>query len=186
MKLSRSILFLIIAALFAFASISFAQGKSKAAPNSNAVLEKKIMTTIENLPNYGVFDHISFALTDDGTVTLSGKVLSLGTTSIAKKAVSKLPGVTKVVSNIENLTSNPGDDHIRHQLLRTLAPQAVIGGMLQEPNPSVRLIVENGRVSLEGWVANKGQKDTFFVLASGVPGVFKVTNDLRVGKPDKV
>lgn len=186
MKLSKPILFLTIASLFAFASITSAQDNSKAPANSTAMLEKKIMKTIENLPNYGVFDHISLALTDNGAVTLSGKVLSLGTTSLAKTAVSKLPGVTSVVNNIENLTSNPGDDHIRHQLIRTLAPQPVIGGLLREPNPSVRLIVQNGRVSLEGWVANKSDKDTFFVLASGVPGVFKVTNDLRVGKPDKV
>ncbi|MBX3283038.1 MAG: BON domain-containing protein [Acidobacteria bacterium] len=186
MKLSRSVLFLTIAALFAFASISFAQDNSKAAAGSSAMLEKKIMKTIENLPNYGVFDHISFALNDNGAVTLSGKVLSLGTSSLAKKAVEKLPGVTSVVNNIQDLNSNAADDHIRIQMLRTLAPQPVIGGLLQEPNPSVRIIVENGRVSLEGWVANKSQKDTIYILASGVPGVFKVTNDLRVGKPFSV
>ncbi|KXK00768.1 MAG: transport-associated protein [Acidobacteria bacterium OLB17] len=182
MKLSKTILFLTIAALFAFAGSTFAQNNSKTAAGSATALEKKIMRTIENLPNYGVFDHISFALNDSGQVTLSGKVLSLGTSSIAKKAVEKLPGVTGVVNNIENLSNNASDDHIRHRMLATLAPQPVIGGLFQEPNPSVRIIVEHGRVSLEGWVANQGQKDTIYVLASGVPGVFKVTNDLRVGK----
>ncbi|HMU35142.1 MAG TPA: BON domain-containing protein [Pyrinomonadaceae bacterium] len=186
MKLSKSVLFLTIAALLAFASVTFAQTKSTAPANSTAMLEKKIMRTIDNLPNYGVFDHIAFALNDSGTVTLSGKVLSLGTSSLAKKAVAKIAGVTNVVNNIQDLNSNAADDHIRRQMLRTLGPQPVIGGLLQEPNPSVRIIVENGKVSLEGWVANKSQKDTIYILASGVPGVFKVTNDLRVGKPENV
>ena len=101
-------------------------------------------------------------------------------------AVAKIAGVTNVVNNIQDLNSNAADDHIRRQMLRTLGPQPVIGGLLQEPNPSVRIIVENGKVSLEGWVANKSQKDTIYILASGVPGVFKVTNDLRVGKPESV
>jgi osmotically-inducible protein OsmY len=47
-------------------------------------------------------------------------------------------------------------------------------------NPSVRLIVDRGNVSLEGYVANRGDYNTMNVLAHGVPGVFSVTNNLVI------
>ena len=40
--------------------------------------------------------------------------------------------------------------------------------------------MQNGNVTLEGVVINKMDKDIAGLRANGVPGVFKVTNDLQV------
>jgi osmotically-inducible protein OsmY len=40
--------------------------------------------------------------------------------------------------------------------------------------------VENGHVTLEGYVNNRGTANTMNILANGVPGVFSVTNNLVV------
>jgi osmotically-inducible protein OsmY len=40
--------------------------------------------------------------------------------------------------------------------------------------------VDNGKVTLEGVVANQGDKDLANVRANGVSGVFSVVNNLRV------
>ena len=46
----------------------------------------------------------------------------------------------------------------------------------------MRIIVANGRVSLEGYVANKSDADLANILAKGVFGVFDVQNNLIVDK----
>ena len=47
--------------------------------------------------------------------------------------------------------------------------------------PSIRIIVENGHVTLEGVVNNQTDRNVAEIRANSVPGVFSVTNDLRVG-----
>jgi len=46
--------------------------------------------------------------------------------------------------------------------------------------PSIHIIVDNGHVTLVGVVNNQADKDTANIRANTVPGVFSVTNDLRV------
>jgi osmotically-inducible protein OsmY len=44
----------------------------------------------------------------------------------------------------------------------------------------VRIIVENGRLTLVGKVPNEGDSRTMGILAKGISGVFSVTNNLEV------
>jgi hyperosmotically inducible protein len=46
--------------------------------------------------------------------------------------------------------------------------------------PPVHIIVKNGNVTLEGVVANQMDKQIAYMRANSVPGVFSVTNNLRV------
>ena len=46
--------------------------------------------------------------------------------------------------------------------------------------PSIHIIVNGGRVTLEGVVANQADKNIVNVRANGVPGVFAVQNNLAV------
>jgi hyperosmotically inducible protein len=45
--------------------------------------------------------------------------------------------------------------------------------------------VKNGHVDLEGVVRTQTDKDTAFVRANGVAGVFSVDNNLQVEQPRK-
>lgn len=173
MKTIRA-LFLVIIAILGVSVIGF--GQSSRAPRS---IEQQIFKKIANLPNYGVFDHISFQL-NGGTVVLTGKVLSLGTKSQAANVVRTIDGVTSVENNIQSLNSGGYDDAIRYRLLREFS-RNVSGVWLGEPDPSVRIIVENGRVTLEGYVSNSGTSNMLNIIANTVPGVFQVTNNLKVG-----
>jgi len=47
-------------------------------------------------------------------------------------------------------------------------------------NPSIHIIVNNGHVTLEGVVDGEMDKTVANMLANQVPGVFSVTNNLRV------
>jgi osmotically-inducible protein OsmY len=92
------------------------------------------------------------------------------------------PGIENVVNNIENLSPSSFDSSIRRRTFVTLARSPGISGYLQEPNPSVRIIVDGGHVTLEGYVNNESTADSMYVLARGVTGTFSVTNNLKIGK----
>lgn len=184
MKTFRNFLIIAIAILgFSFVDAN-AQGYSRANQQPQSAIERKVFKKIMGLPYYGVFDHIAFKV-EGGTVTLYGSVVSLGTRKSAENAVRKIEGVDEVVNNIQNLPPSGFDNRIRYQLLRTYANTPALPGYLREPNPSVRIIVNNGHVTLEGYVNNSGTKNLMEMLANGTPGVFSVTNNLSTEKTSR-
>jgi len=178
MKYIRSFLIL----TFAFLSLLAFEAKAQ---TPQTVLEQKIFKKIIGLPYYGVFDHISYEV-NGTTVTLYGKVASLGTKRDAERAVKRIDGVETVINNIKELPPSSFDNAIRRQIVREFYNR---GGSLyrylREPNPSIRVIVENGRVTLEGYVSNKGDANLANILANSVSGVFSVKNNLVIGRADR-
>ncbi len=170
-------------AIFAF-SVVGVSAQTYTNVRSTQGIERQVFKKILTLPYYGVFDHIAFKI-DGSTVTLYGKVNSLGTRKSAERVVAKIPGVQNVVNNIENLPPSSFDNSIRRGLVRDFSRR---GGSLyrylQEPNPSMRLIVDRGHVTLEGYVSNRSDANLANILAHGVNGVFSVKNNLVVGKQD--
>ncbi len=134
------------------------------------------------LPYYSIFDDLAFRI-DGTTVTLEGAVVRPVLKSDAEGVVKHIEGVTQVVNNIEVLPPSPMDDRIRMAEAHAIYGYATIGDRYgYRALPSIHIIVKNGNVTLEGVVANQGDKDLINVRANGVPGVFKVTNNLLVEK----
>lgn len=179
MKILRNFLVLSFAILaFSTAGVS-AQNFSDA--KSPRTLEQKVFKKLIGLPYYGVFDHIAYQV-NGSTVTLYGKVNNAVNKRDAENAVERIAGVQRVVNKIEILPPSPFDNSIRRQLVREFVRTGGIYRYLREPNPSVRLIVDRGRVTLEGVVATRGDSNLFNILANGVPNVFNVQNNLIVEK----
>lgn len=166
---------------FAVTLISVVTVNAQTNISSLSPLEKKVRKEILTLPYYGLFDHISFKV-DGGTVTLYGKTTSLGTMKSAERAVSRIPGVIEVVNNIDELPPSSYDDRIRRQVVGEFVRSSGLYPYISGVNPSVRIIVENGRITLEGYVANKGTSNLMYLLANRVPGTFSVINNLIVEK----
>jgi hyperosmotically inducible protein len=131
------------------------------------------------LPYYSVFDDFQFTV-DNGTVTLLGDVTRPVLKSDAANVVKRIPGVTSVVNNIKILPLSPFDNRIRVATYRSIFGYAGLYRYAMGTNPSIRIIVENGHVTLKGVVANQGDKNIANIRANGVPGVFSVTNELLV------
>ena len=150
--------------------------------SGNDNIEHQVFRKILTLPYYGIFDNITFKV-DGSTVHLYGKVYSLGLKDTAARSVSKIKGVQNVVNNIEMLPPSPFDDSIRRKVVRTFVRNGgSLSRYLNEPQPSVRIIVDRGRVSLEGFVSSRGDFDLATILVKGVSGVFNVENNLIVDK----
>ena len=169
-------------ALFIFSSLVlglFVAGIHAQGPPTTAI-EQQVYKKIVNLPRYSVFDSINYEVKGN-TVILSGKVYSIGTKNDAASEVKHVPGVERVVNQIEQLPASPFDDRIRVSLLRQFE-RGGLGRYLSEMRPDMRIIVENGRVTLEGFVSSKSDRDRANIYASGVNGVFGVQNNLIVGR----
>ena len=98
----------------------------------------------------------------------------------AEESISDISGVGRVVNDIKVLPLSPSDDRLRSRILQTLSNQ---GGSLYRyflgANPSIHIIVANGRVSLEGYADNRGDANRGAILLAAFPGL-AVTNNLKV------
>lgn len=139
---------------------------------------KKVRHELVTLPYFGVFDNLAYKVEGD-TVTLYGQVVRPSTRSDAERRVAKIKGVEHVVNNIEVLPLSSFDDSVRINTYRALARTGSLYRYLMGTNPSIRIIVNRGHLTLEGVVANQADKNLAYVVARGVPGAFSVTNNLR-------
>ena len=167
--------------------VSFSLGPSRAIagtvtePNVSSIANQ-VHHELAMLPWYGVFDNLEYQV--NGTeVTLTGQVISehAVTKDDAAKFVSSIPGVTKVVNNIEVLPPSPFDNQIRRAEFRTVFSHGDLGRYTMGAIPPVHIIVKGGHVTLEGVVMNQMDKNMAGIFANTVPGVFSVQNNLRVG-----
>jgi hyperosmotically inducible protein len=135
------------------------------------------------LPYYSLFDNLGFTV-QGRTVTLTGELVSRDavTKSDAENVVKHIEGVEKVVNNIQILPPSPMDDQIRERVFETMVRTPPLSKYFWEAAPSIHIIVHNGNVTLEGYVLNEGDKTIAGITANGIPGTFKVTNNLRVVK----
>ena len=146
---------------------------------SAGALPEKVRHELVMLPYYTLFDDLSFKV-DGGTVTLLGDVVNPVLKSDAGRVVKRIEGVTQVVNNIRVLPLSPFDNRIRRAEYRAIFGYAGLYRYAMGALPSIHIIVDNGHVTLEGVVANQGDKNIAGIRANGVPGVFSVTNNLQV------
>ncbi|HYL10967.1 MAG TPA: BON domain-containing protein [Candidatus Acidoferrales bacterium] len=145
------------------------------------LLQKEVRHELVMLPYLSMFDNLEYRV-EGRTVTLSGQVVRPVMKSDAEGAVKRIKGVAKVVNKIEVLPLSPFDDRIRFAERRAIFSYPALQRYALGTLPSIRIIVERGNVTLEGMVASEADRDAAFVRANGVPGVFSVTNNLRVEK----
>jgi hyperosmotically inducible protein len=172
------------ALLAAAAGFSYQKDKDKAPP-SGARSEDRITREVRHelvmLPYYGVFDNLAYRV-DGGIVTLMGQVTRPTLKSDAGKAVFRIEGVDKVDNQIQVLPLSPVDDRTRLAVYRAIYGHPGLDRYALQAVPPIHIIVENGKVTLEGVVSTQSDKDMANIRANGVGGVFSVVNNLRVEK----
>lgn len=151
-----------------------------AGDESESRIAQKVRHELLMLPYYGVFDDLAFRV-DSNTVTLLGAVTKPTLKSDAERVVKKVEGVNRVINEVEVLPLSGMDDQIRMAEFRAIYGDPSISTRYAYRSITpIHIIVKNGHVTLEGVVANQGDKDLINIRANGVPNVFSVTNNLRV------
>lgn len=174
----KSLIFTLIAVIAITTSGAFAASPVKNDTPQLSNIEKKVRKELISASWDGVFDNLAFEV-NGRTVTLYGQVYRPITRSRAEKFVKGVNGIEQVINKIEVLPLSGFDDRIRSQAVRSVNDTAGLYRYLLGTNPSLRIIVRNGHVTLEGMVSNETDKRLAFFAVNSIPGVFTVTNNLR-------
>jgi len=171
MRASHVTLALVLASVLCFADHKNATGYDR--------FVKEIRHELVMLPYYGVFDNLAYKV-DGYNVTLMGQVTRPTLKSDSERVVKSIEGVEKVTNNIEVLPVSPNDDRVRMAAYRAIYGHTALNRYALNAVPPIHIIVKNGNISLEGVVANEGDKNIAGIQANSVPGAFSVTNNLVV------
>jgi hyperosmotically inducible periplasmic protein len=148
----------------------------------DSLVEAKLVKAISyDRIGYGTtpFNAISVQV-EDGTATLSGDAYGPVDAASALALVANTPGVKNVVNEVRVDPLSPMDDRSRIQLFRTIYGFPTLSKYAMDPVKPIRISVQNGNVTLYGVVDSQMDKDVAGIRANSVPGIFKVTNDLKV------
>jgi hyperosmotically inducible protein len=173
------LLVVFLSLLFLATVTSVAQNATQDQSKPQDRIAREVRHELLMLPYFGVFDNLAFKV-DGGTVTLMGQVVRPSLKSDAENAVKHVEGVEKVDNQIEVLPPSSMDDSIRIQIFRAIYGYPALEKYSLGVQKPIRIIVKNGRVTLEGVVDSEADKNLVTVRANGVPNVFSVTNNLKV------
>ena len=180
MKLRNLVLGLVVAAL----SLSAGAMASEQPISEQGIarVQKQVRHELNMLPYVNVFDYMTFTVDENGNVTLNGEVTNPVVKSDAANVVKRVEGVERVDNKIQVLPLSFFDNGLRARLYRTIygyGPLQRYGLGLNKP---IRIIVENGHVTLRGVVDREMDKNLAGIRANTVPGIFSVDNQLKVVK----
>jgi hyperosmotically inducible periplasmic protein len=145
----------------------------------DAKLERKLYYDRIGYDNLFNFVDVSVK---DGVATLSGETRSDVGRDSALAIVNNTPGVKDVVDNIKVAPVSNFDDRIRISAMRAIYRDPVLSRYASDPALPIRIVVDNGRLSLYGTVASTMDKQVAGIRANQVFGVFSVKNNLEVVK----
>jgi hyperosmotically inducible protein len=112
---------------------------------------REVQRQVLQYPHFTIFDSVS-AQVNNGTVTLVGKVTMPYKRDDIERRVRKLASVERLVNKIEVLPVSKFDDDLRFQLARAIYSSPNFRPFASMVNPPIHIIVERGRVTLEGVV----------------------------------
>jgi hyperosmotically inducible protein len=179
--MKRTIQNVVFAAALALATVPMFAGNGNAPNAPVRDLANQVRHELVMIPYYSVFDDLNYSV-DNGVVTLSGAVTRPVVKDDAERSVKRLAGVTQVVNNIRVLPLSSFDNRIRLAEYRSIFSFAGLYRYAMGTQPSIHIIVDNGHVTLTGVVNNEADRNLANIRANTVPGVFSVTNNLRIAE----
>ena len=127
------------------------------------------------------FNYVT-ASVKDGVATLSGEARTDVDRDSALSLANFMPGVKEVVNDIRVAPTSSFDDDIRIRAMRAIYNDSQLGRYASDPAQPIRIVVNNGKLSLYGTVESTMDKDIAGIKANQVFGVFSVQNNLEVVK----
>ena len=132
---------------------------------------------VQQYVNFTVFDSVN-ASVQDGVVTLTGKVTMPFKVQDLTRRVSRVEGVRKVDNQIQVLPVSRYDDELRLRIARAIYGNPTFWHYASMANPPIHIVVEQGRVKLEGTVNSHVERMLAQSLAIGF-GEFSVENRVK-------
>jgi osmotically-inducible protein OsmY len=147
-------------------------------PRTDAEIALDVRRAILAYPQTTVFDDFAFKV-EQGQVTLLGSVQRPYRSTDVARRVAKIPGVQSVDNRIEVQPPSSFDDEVRLALVKAIYRVDRFPNYGLGANPSVRILVARGRVTLSGVVASRVDQVQLGMIARSI-APFGVTNRLQV------
>lgn len=132
---------------------------------------------VRHYVNFTVFDSVN-ANVDNGVVTLTGRVTMPYKVEDLTRRVQRVEGVHRIDNQIKVLPVSRFDDQLRLRVARAIYGNPSFWHYASMANPPIHIVVEHGRVRLEGTVNSNVERMLAQSLAIGF-GEFSVENALR-------
>jgi hyperosmotically inducible periplasmic protein len=142
-----------------------------------AQLDRKLY--YDRLGQDNLFNFIT-ASVQNGVATLNGEARTDVDRDSALWLAYNTPGVKDVVNNVNVAPVSNFDDRIRIQAARVIYRDPVLSRYAIDPARPIRIVVDQGKLTLYGTVASKMDKEVAGIRASQVFGAFSVQNNLQV------
>jgi hyperosmotically inducible protein len=155
---------------------------SVAGPNvPDAQLEQKLAKKLRYVRlGYDItFDYFALGV-KDGVVTVEGQDRTGLGRDEALYDIATMPGVKDVIDNISIEPVSQFDDGLRLRALRVIYGDTVLSRYAIDPARPIRIIVDNGHLTLYGSVDSKMDKEVAGIRANQLFGAFSVDNKLQV------
>ena len=147
----------------------------------DAQLEQKLAKKLRYVRlGYDItFDYFALGV-KDGVVTVEGQDRTGLGRDEALYDIANMPGVKDVIDNISIEPVSQFDDGLRLRALRVIYGDTVLSRYAIDPARPIRIIVDNGHLTLYGSVDNKMDKEVAGIRANQLFGAFSVDNKLQV------
>jgi hyperosmotically inducible protein len=144
-------------------------------------LERKLADKLRyDRIGYGIMFNSLDLKVQNGVVTIGGQVHDYPDAASAVAIVETQPGVKDVIDNIKVLPTSNFDDELRIRLARAIYGAPGLRKYALDPQAPIRIVVDNGHVTLDGVVDVPMDKQIAEMQARSVPGVFSVKDNLVV------
>jgi osmotically-inducible protein OsmY len=148
---------------------------------SDAQLEQKLARKLRyvRVSYDNTFDYFAIGV-KDGVVTVEGADRTGVGRDEALADIANMPGVKDVVSSISIEPVSLFDDELRLRAARVIYRDSVLSKYAIDPAHPIRIIVENGHVTLYGSVDSTMDKNVAGIRANQLSDAFSVDNKLVV------
>ena len=127
------------------------------AQSENLQLFREVQKQVLRYPHFTIFDSVN-AQIEEGVVTLTGKVTMPYKSRDIERRVGRVAGIQQVDNRIEVLPASQFDDRLRDGIARAIYGHHAFARYASMVNPPIHVVVERGRVTLEGVVHNEVER----------------------------
>lgn len=160
-----------------FLSLFAISASAQVAERKDLQVFNDIADQVSRYTQLTIFDSVSASVTD-GRVVLNGWVTMPYKRDDLERRVRKVEGVNIVDNRIGVLPVSQFDDDLRFRISRAIYGHSLFWNYANMATPPIRIVVNRGRVTLEGVVQSNVERMMARSLASGF-NAFEITNALK-------
>jgi len=146
---------------------------------SDQELADAVVLALRDYEQLTVFDYVSGSVAS-GVVTLVGKVTPVpDKVAGLTERVARVPGVQDLRNKVEITGPSQSDDELRFRLAQSIFGHPSFRQFAGIPNPPFHVVVDNGIVTLIGYVRSQVEMLELQGIVSSLPGILRIENQLE-------